>query len=146
NGDEEVILRRDEPNIYLNISRLPHARETLAQVLDEQVTIDELAARNKLVTERWTLKKIILDLENLVLANAGVDAFEEVFKLIYAKLYDEQQAKKRKGRYVEFRASGETHSELYEKISNLFEEAKNRWSGVFLEGEKIELSPDALAV
>ena len=31
-------------------------------------------------------------MENLVLANAGVDAFEEVFKLIYAKLYDEANA------------------------------------------------------
>lgn len=79
NGEEEVVLRRDGPNIYLNLSRLPTAHETLAQVLNEQVTLEELAARNKLVTERWTLKKIILDLENLVLANAGVDAFEEVF-------------------------------------------------------------------
>lgn len=41
------------------------------------LTIEELTERNKLVTEKWTLKKIILDLENLVLANAGVDAFEK---------------------------------------------------------------------
>ncbi len=146
NGGEEVILRRADPNIYQNLSDIPRADQTLAEIINERVTIEELAARNKLVTEKWTLKKIILDLENLVLANAGVDAFEEVFKLIYAKLYDEAQAKKRKGRYVEFRASGETHSELYDKINNLFEEAKERWQGVFLEGEKIELSPDALAV
>ncbi len=144
NGDEEVILRRDEPNIYLNLSRIPRAGETLAQLLNEQVTIEELAARNKLVTERWTLKKIILDLENLVLANAGVDAFEEVFKLIYAKLYDEQQAKKRKGRLVEFRKAGETDTELYEKINGLFLQAKDKWRGVFLEGDKIDLTPDAL--
>ncbi len=146
NGGEEVALRRAEPNIYENLYTIPRADQTLAEIINERVTIDELTARNKLVTEKWTLKKIILDLENLVLANAGVDAFEEVFKLIYAKLYDEAQAKKRRGQYVEFRASGETHSELYEKINNLFEEAKGRWPGVFLEGEKIELSPDALAV
>ena len=30
----------------------------------------------------------------MVLAQAGVNVFEEVFKLIYAKLYDENQAKK----------------------------------------------------
>ncbi|HYE72254.1 MAG TPA: type I restriction enzyme HsdR N-terminal domain-containing protein, partial [Blastocatellia bacterium] len=146
NGGEEVILRRTDPNLYENLSGIPRADQTLAEIINERVTIEELATRNKLVTEKWTLKKIILDLENLVLANAGVDAFEEVFKLIYAKLYDEAQAKKRRGRYVEFRASGETHSELYEKINNLFEEAKRRWQGVFLEGEKIDLSPDALAV
>lgn len=146
NGGEEITLRRTEPNVYKNLYTIPRADQTLAEVINERVTIEELTARNKLVTEKWTLKKIILDLENLVLANAGVDAFEEVFKLIYAKLYDEAQAKKRKGHYVEFRASGETHSELYEKINNLFEEAKGRWPGVFLDGEKIELSPDALAV
>jgi type I restriction enzyme M protein len=146
NGGEEVILRRTEPNVYKNLPTIPRADQTLAEIINERVTIEELTERNKLVTEKWTLKKIILDLENLVLANAGVDAFDEVFKLIYAKLYDEAQAKRRKGRYVEFRASGETHSELYEKINNLFEEAKRRWPGVFLEGEKIDLTPDALAV
>jgi len=32
-------------------------------------------------------------LEDEVLANAGVDVFEEVFKLIFTKLYDEHQSK-----------------------------------------------------
>lgn len=146
NGGEEVILRRTDPNLYENLSGIPRADQTLAEIINERVTIEELEKRNKLVVEKWTLKKIILDLENLVLANSGVDAFEEVFKLIYAKLYDEAQAKKRKGHIVEFRASGETHSELYQKINNLFEEAKGRWKGVFLDGERIDLSPDALAV
>lgn len=146
NGGEEITLRRTDPNLYESLPGIPRADQTLAEIINERVTIEELTARNKLVAEKWTLKKIILDLENLVLANAGVDAFEEVFKLIYAKLYDEAQAKKRKGHYVEFRASGETHSELYEKINNLFEEAKGRWPGVFLDGEKIELSPDAVSV
>ena len=45
-------------------------------------------------------------MENLVLANAGVDAFEEVFKLIYAKLYDEWQASRgSQPRYLEFRVA-----------------------------------------
>jgi hypothetical protein len=46
------------------------------------------------VRERLCLKKIILDLEDLVLANVeGIDdSFDEVFKLIYAKLYDEWAA------------------------------------------------------
>gem|GEM_PF-3283418 len=32
-------------------------------------------------------------MEDEVLANAGVDVFEEVFKLIFTKLYDEHQSK-----------------------------------------------------
>ena len=146
NGGEEVVLRRSEPNLYENISTIPRADQSLSEIIDERVTIEELTRRNKLVTEKWTLKKIILDLENLVLANAGVDAFEEVFKLIYAKLYDEAQARKRKGHYVEFRIAGATDAELHEKISNLFEEAKDKWSGVFLPGDRIDLTPDALRV
>jgi type I restriction enzyme M protein len=146
NGAEEVILHRSDPNLYESISDIPRVDQTLSALMDKQVTIDELSKNNKLVTEKWTLKKVILDLENLVLANAGVDAFEEVFKLIYAKLYDEAQAKKRKGKLVEFRRAGETPTELYDKISRLFDEARNKWKGVFLPGDKIDLTPDALAV
>ena len=45
------------------------------------------------------------DLEDEVLANAGVDVFEEVFKLIFTKLYDELAChRKWKGqRYLRFR-------------------------------------------
>ncbi|MBX7171352.1 MAG: N-6 DNA methylase [Pyrinomonadaceae bacterium] len=146
NGAEEVILHRSDPNLYESISDIPRVDQTLAALIDKKVTIDDLTKTNKLVSEKWTLKKVILDLENLVLANAGVDAFEEVFKLIYAKLYDESQAKKRKGKLVEFRRAGETPTELYDKISNLFDEAREKWKGVFLPGDKIDLTPDALAV
>ena len=39
------------------------------------------------------LKQIIISLEDDVLTNAGVDVFEEVFKLIFTKLYDEHLSK-----------------------------------------------------
>ena len=146
NGGEVVILHREDPNLYRSISDLPHANQTLAQVINERVTIAELSKRNKLVIERLSLQSVIKDLENLVLANAGVDQFEEVFKLIYAKLYDEAQAKRRPGKLVEFRASGETRQELYDKINGLFHAAREKWQGVFLPGESIDLTPDHLAV
>jgi type I restriction enzyme M protein len=146
NGGEVVILHREDPNLYRSISDLPHANQTLAQVINERVTIAELSKRNKLVVERLSLRSVIKDLENLVLANAGVDQFEEVFKLIYAKLYDEAQAKRRPGKLVEFRASGETRQELYDKINGLFHAAKEKWPGVFLPGESIDLTADHLAV
>jgi type I restriction enzyme M protein len=148
NGSEVVILHRADPNLYQSIPDIPHANQTLAEVINEQVTIDELSKTNKLVTERLSLKDVIESLEDLVLANAGVDAFDEVFKLIYAKLYDEWAAENSptRKRLVQFRAAGQTYQELYDKINGLFKDAAKQWSGVFLPGEKIDLRPEHLAV
>ena len=146
NGSKMEILRREDPNTYRALSDIPRADQTLAEIINERVTISELRKHNKLAFGTLTLKDIITDLEDLVLANAGVDAFEEVFKLIYAKLYDEWKAERRNGKFVEFRAAGETHRELYEKISGLFDEAKDKWRGVFLTEERIDLTPAHLAV
>lgn len=100
NGGQTAVLHREEPNIFRNLADIPSADQTLSEMLNERWTIEDLTRENKLVTERRSLKSVILDMENLVLANAGVDAFEEVFKLIYAKLYDEARAarvEKRRG-------------------------------------------------
>lgn len=148
NGGEIVILHRADPNLYRSIPDIPHANQTLAEVINEQITIDELTKTNKLVTERLSLKDVIESLEDLVLANAGVDAFDEVFKLIYAKLYDEWTAENSptRKRLVQFRAAGQTYQELYDKINGLFKDGAKQWSGVFLPGEKIDLRPEHLAV
>jgi len=131
NGGEDIILHRAGRNDYQSLSDLPAAGQKISDVLSERMSIEELGKINKLVTQKWTLKKIIQDLEDLVLANAGVDAFEEVFKLIYAKLYDEAQAKKRKNHTVEFRVYGDSDSHVRERINDLFDEAKKKWPGVF---------------
>jgi type I restriction enzyme M protein len=146
NGKEMVILHREEPNIFSNISDLPTIDQTLIDVIKEPWTIEKLAQENKLAKERLSLKSIIQDLENLVLANAGVDAFDEVFKLIYAKLFDEWAAKNLKSRNqrILFRIYGESPSDLYEKINSLFVDAKNKWQGVFRPLDDIELSPTHL--
>lgn len=109
-------------------------------------TIDKLTRENRLLTERKSLREIINTLEDLVLANSGVDSFEEVFKLIYAKLYDEWSALnvRTKKRKVQFRIYGESNDELYEKINNLFNDAKNKWKGVFQPLDKIKLTPSHL--
>jgi len=146
NGEEVLILHRREPNIFQAIPSIPTVDQTLQDVVTEQWTIDKLTAENKLVQERWSLKKIILDLEDLVLANAGVDAFEEVFKLLYAKLYDEWAAinlPERQGR-IQFRIYGESPDELYRKITGLFNEAKRKWPNVFSPADKIELTASHL--
>ncbi len=107
NGGDQTILNRRDHKYFLNLNDVPAEGQTLSELLNEQWTLEDLADHNVLVTQDTTLKKIILDMENLVLANAGVDAFEEVFKLIYAKLYDESQAAQggKQKRYVKFRVA-----------------------------------------
>jgi len=73
-----------------------------------------------------------------------VDAFEEVFKLIYAKLYDEWRAMRSADRAVNFRITGESPQELYEKINNMFTKSADQWKGVFKPFDKIELRPTHL--
>ena len=85
-------------------------------------------------------------MENLVLANAGVDAFEEVFKLIFAKLYDEFQASQggRSRRYLAFRVGASTPAEFERKIAGLLDKARTKWQGVFSAGDTIALTPEHL--
>lgn len=148
NGGETIHLHRRDPNYYQNLPDIPRASQTLSELLDERWTLDDLAEHNVLVKEQTTLKKIILDMENLVLANAGVDAFEEVFKLIYTKLFDEWNCDPERGRkkkqYLQFRVGGATPSEFKQKINDLFDKAKAKWTGVFLTGERIDLTPEHL--
>ena len=92
NGSSTIGLHREDPNIFREVPDLPTATQTLADMLNQPWTIDDLQRENILVVERTSLKDVILNMEDLVLANAGVDAFEEVFKLIYAKLFDEARA------------------------------------------------------
>lgn len=150
NGKELIILHREDPNIFAAIDEIPTVDQSLQDVIGNPWTIDKLTEENKLVKERLSLKSVILDLENLVLANAkGIDdSFDEVFKLIYAKLYDEWAAvnlpaRKRK---IQFRIYGESPDELYTKINNLLREAAKKWKGVFATNEKINLSATHLWV
>jgi type I restriction enzyme M protein len=148
NGEELVILHREEPNVFTQISSIPTNGQTLQDVITEQWTLEKLEKENKLVRERLSFKKIILDLEDLVLANAeGIDdSFDEVFKLIYAKLFDEWAAANDRTRNnkIYFRIYGESPSELYRKINSLFQQARSKWRGIFGLDENIKLKPDHL--
>jgi type I restriction enzyme M protein len=148
NGAETIHLHREEPNIFRNLPDIPDESQRLNDLLSERWTLDELEANNKLVTERTSLRDVIRNMEDLVLANAGVDAFEEVFKLIYAKLYDEWQAARGGGarRYLNFRVGLSTAREFSETVDRLFKRAQQEWPGVFIEGERINLEPDHLKV
>lgn len=146
NGEKISFYHRKDPNFFEDLPRIPTFNQKLSDILSERWTIVDLIAKDKLFTEKKSLKDLILEMEDEVLANAGVDVFEEVFKLIFTKLYDEMESGRDDTRYLEFRNYGDTETELKDKIQNLFDKAKNKWDGVFSEEAKILLSPSHLSV
>lgn len=146
NGDSISYYHRKDPNFFEDIPTIPNANEKLSDILSERWTIDDLVKKDKLTNERKSLKDLILEMEDEVLANAGVDVFEEVFKLIFTKLYDEMESGRKKDRHLEFRNYGDTETELKEKLQNLFNQAKEKWAGVFSEDAKLMLTPSHLSV
>ncbi|EOS7966716.1 N-6 DNA methylase [Enterococcus hirae] len=146
NGGKISFYHRKDPNFFEDIPNIPTYNEKLSDILSERWTIDDLIEKDKLVTEKKSLKDLILEMEDEVLANAGVDVFEEVFKLIFTKLYDEMESGRDKSRHLQFRNYGDTESELKEKIQALFDDAKEKWDGVFLEDIRINLSTSHLSV
>lgn len=139
---------RKNPNYFMPIHELPRADQTIEQVVDQPWTIQTLIdLENDRVKEgkfARSLRDLIEDMEDEVLANAGVDVFEEVFKLIFTKLYDEMNSH-RLGSALRFRNQN-TAAQLKTAIQNLFDDAKRKWPGVFLDDERIRLSPDHLQV
>lgn len=146
NGDSISYYHRKDPNYFEDIPNIPRADQKLSDILEERWTIDDLIEKDKLVTERKSLKDLILEMEDEVLANAGVDVFEEVFKLIFTKLYDEMESGRDHSRHLEFRNYGDTETELKNKIQILFDKAKQKWEGVFTDDAKIMLTPSHLSI
>ena len=183
NGEQISHYNRKDPNYFEDITDIPNAKQSLADILNERFTVRDLIIRDKVANERKSLKELILEMEDEVLANAGVDVFEEVFKLIFTKLYDEFRSQSDKNvinhlvrqalshtcshrtaqgydafraavagvsdagfRVMEFRNTGQTDTELKNKIQGLFEQAKAQWPGVFPYGSTFELSDSHLAV
>lgn len=146
NGQAITYYHRKDPNYFEPIPNIPNHSQSLKDILTERVTIDDLIKIDILKTQKRSLKNIILDMEDEVLANAGVDVFEEVFKLIFIKLYDELQNTRKRTPFLDFRNYGESDGELKEKIDELFNRAKKEWEGVFTNDEKIRLTPSHLSV
>lgn len=192
NGGQISHYNRKDPNFFEDITDIPKADQTLADILMERFTWRDLIIKDALLNDRITLKAKIEDMEDEVLANAGVDVFEEVFKLIFTKLYDETKSQQDRAvinyflkkkhlplvaepgppmsygktkersfdeikealqhvddssfRMLEFRNTGQTDAQLKEKIQRLFDEAKEKWPGVFPDESRIALSPSHLSI
>ena len=157
NGKEITILYRPYPKEFDdNLPDIPTYPEYLEVkdtknpaievadiVLSRKWTLEELEKKSK--EKKKSLREIIELLEELVLANSGVDSFNEIFKLIYAKLFDEWEAKSRKNKELKFRKYKDPKT-TYKVISELFEGAKEEWKGIFEKTDKIKLTPEHLSV
>ena len=146
NGDEIIRLHREEPNLFAEISRIPKISETLGDILTERWTFKWLEEHNELKQGKNTLKKILLDLKELVLGDAEVKVFDEIFKLIYAKLYDEWNGINNPDYQLEFFAGDRSPEQAKSAIAILLEGAKRSWAGVFDSTDEIELIDTHLKV
>ena len=96
NGDKISHYHRKDPNYFEDLTDIPNEKQSINDVLSERFTQKDLIIKDKIANERKSLKEIIQEMEDEVLANAGDDVFEVVFKLIFTKLYDEYCSKKDK--------------------------------------------------
>lgn len=141
NGIKRIILYRFYPKEFNDtLPDLPMADQTIDDLLEAKKTLFDYT------TPKANLKEVVESMEELVLANAGVDVFNEVFKLIYAKLFDENEARvSRENNEVYFRKYKDPQK-TYTVINDLFKHAIKKWPGTFYEQENIRLSPEHLSI
>jgi type I restriction enzyme M protein len=148
-GAQTFVWHRKNPNYFVELPDLPTANQTIDDIAGEPWTVETLIekekGREREGAKARSLRDLIADLEDEVLANAGVDVFEEVFKLIFTKLYDEMACYRGTYKHLRFRNSN-TAAQLKSAIQSLFDEARKKWHGVFPEDDRIRLSADHLQV
>jgi type I restriction enzyme M protein len=146
---QSIAWHRKNPNYFVEIPDVPGVTQTIDDIVGQPWTVETLIdieqRREAEGKGARSLKQLIEDMEDEVLANAGVDVFEEVFKLIFTKLYDEMYCFRGRYKYLRFRNSN-TAAQLKANIQSLFDDARDEWPGVFAEDEKIKLAPEHLQV
>lgn len=140
NGSDKIILYRPYPRDFDDtLSDLPKRNEEPTDVMEVSRRLSDLKTH-------FNFKKIIQDLEELVLADSGADEFNEIFKLIFAKIWDEKEAEEnRTDKIVKFRKTIDPET-TFDRINKLYHKASEEWPGVFVEGEDILLRKDHLQV
>ena len=140
NGSDSVILYRPYPAEFDDtLFDLPKRGQKPKDVLEAKKTLLQLK-------KNFNFKKIIQDLEEIIVASFGGQEFHEILKLIFAKLWDEVEAlENRPTKVVEFGKALDPEI-TYERINGLFHKACEKWPGVFEEGENIKLPKKQLQI
>lgn len=135
---EEEANARKGPYKFRDIPRLPKLDEDLNDIL-KPLTFAELVPVSD-------MRALIERLEHDALANAGVNAFDELFKLFFAKLHDEFRPRRKDKDAVEFRVPAGSPDVIYKRFNDLFQAAKKRphWDQIFDDGDVLKLKGDAL--
>jgi len=139
NGGERVILYRSYPKEIEKdtLSEIPRFDQTIDDLFEIKKKWEDLNPKFDFV---WIVKRI----EELALAGSGANVFEEIFKLLYAKLYDEKLARERRdNQEVTFRKYKDA-DKTYETINGLFQDAVREWPDTFELSDRIKLSPGRL--
>ena len=147
---------------FLNkLSYFPTASQTLSEILNVHYTIKQLYQNDKLKNKQ--LSEVIREFEDRVMANSGEDSFDEIFKVLFTKLYDEymsvdnadematlcrnnlklEEIDDTAFRKLEFRDTG-SDTETQKRIAKLFTDACRQWKGIFDDNIKIKLKPSHL--
>ena len=103
---------------------IPNSTEQLADV-DSPITRQDLVPVQDFLS-------IIESCENHIKAHEGVNAFSELFKLIFAKLFDERTNLRNDNSSAKFRIGVfESPDDARARITGLYDRARQRWAGGF---------------
>lgn len=140
NGKERVILYRPYPKEFQDtLSDIPRADQTIDDLFEIKKTWSDL-------NPKFDFVEIVKHIEELALAGSGANVFEEIFKIIYAKLYDEKLARERReDEEILFRKYRDPQK-TYDTINQLFKNAAREWPDTFESSDRIKLSPDRLNI
>ena len=139
-NEENVRYRKHQDNdpskkySFERFKRVPHFNETIESVLQKRLKKSDLI-------DILDLRSTVYLLEQRIVAMGGVESsFDEIFKLIFAKLYDEQSKKINDD--LAFQKI--TGVNLKQSVESLFTNAKNKWRDVFKQTDHIDLTEETL--
>ncbi|MFA4880015.1 MAG: N-6 DNA methylase [Candidatus Doudnabacteria bacterium] len=140
NGNEKVVLYRPYPKEFEDsLTDIPRADQTIDDLFEIKRTWSELK-------HDFDFIEIVKRIEELALAGSGANVFEEIFKIIYAKLYDEKLARERREREEVLFRKYRDPEKTYDIINNLFKKAAQEWPDTFEPSDRIRISPERLNV
>jgi len=137
NGQVSQVLYRLHPSReYEYLSDIPKNGESVDDLKKKRLTLADLK-------RDYDLTEILKILQEVVFAGTGESMFNEIFKLIYAKIFDEIEARDRTDKEVKFKVYFDDE-QTFNEISVLFDNAKEKWEGVFEPSDRVKLSPPLL--
>lgn len=131
-GNEKIVYKINEDKEFLSVPDIPRFG-------DSEIPIPTRNDLKPAVNLKQTFKRI----HNYIYVNQGLHkdgAFEELQKLIFCKVYDEQFSHSLKF-YI---LPDETDTEFRERIEALFEHVKDKYQYIFKQHEKISLYDNVL--